>query len=203
VIKKILIILLTSFISSSLYANFLPEAFTILFEQEYKATLSGKTRKSEGVLNYKFPSQIRFEIKKPDQVVFVSNPTNSWYYTAPFIEGEPGELKLNPTKNNVLSQFFDTLRQGLVENKHYKVKADSDVVRTLTFTKEISEELGIIEAKLYFKTSKLDFDNLEKLSIKQVDDKEFSLSLKSFVKNPKFTKDDFVFKAPENTRVSQ
>lgn len=202
-IKKILTILLMSFVSSVSYANFLPEAFTILFEQEYKATLSGKTRKSEGVLNYKFPSQIRFEIKKPDQVIFVSNPKNSWYYTAPFIEGEPGELKLNPTKNNVLSQFFDTLRQGLVENKHYKVKADTDLMRTLTFTKEISEELGIVEAKLYFKTSKLDFDNLEKLSIKQVDDKEFSLSLKSFVKNPKFTKDDFVFKAPENTRISQ
>ena len=73
-------------------AEFLPQGFSARFEQEYVSILKGNTKKGQGFVDYKYPSNIRFETSTPSQIIFVSNGVKSWYYRAPFIEGEEGEV---------------------------------------------------------------------------------------------------------------
>ena len=98
-----------------------------------------------------FLGQIRFESSTPSTVIFTSNGEKAWYYRAPFIEGEQGEVTETSAKNGNMSyiKFFDSLKNGLVTNKYYNV-VSSDVIK-LKFNEASAKILGLKESNLSFK----------------------------------------------------
>ena len=144
-------IIILSFNSTSAFADFLPQSFSSKFEQEYVSTLKGKTKKGNGTVEYKYPGQIRFQTNTPSTVIFVSNGVKSWYYRAPFIEEEEGEVTESSAKegSSIYIKFFDSLKNGLVSNSLYDVKKGEPT--TLIFKPKAAKELGIKESMFYFK----------------------------------------------------
>ena len=111
-IQLLLILTVLSFTTRGFSkTSFLPKSFQTSFVQEYKSALKGKKRKSHGVIEYAYPSQIRFEVSKPDKLVYISNQKTSWYYSAPYIDGEPGTVSVRKSKKNGLHKFFDSLKK--------------------------------------------------------------------------------------------
>lgn len=190
-------------ISFSLSAaeNFLPQTFSANFEQVQVSALSGKEKKSQGHIEYKFPGHIRFEVQKPDVIIFVSNPQKTWYYTAPFIAGEAGEMTVKPTGKLALSKFFDALKQGLKTNALYSVK-DKEGNTELYFSPKSQDELGIVKATLIFNQKK-DFASLSMIELLKNDKTKVKLIFSGMKLNVELSKERFNFQAPPNTRSSQ
>ena len=183
-------------------SSFLPKSFQTNFVQEYKSALKGKKRQSQGIIEYAYPSQIRFEVSKPDKLVYVSNEKISWYYTAPFMEGEPGTVSVRKSKKNGLHKFFDSLKNGLKSNKLYKV-TKKGMMATIKFEKKMAKELDIIEAQFKFNNKDMSFKSIQKILVTYTDQHKIKMDFKEIKLNVPFKKGHFVFKAPKNTRINQ
>ena len=181
--------------------NFLPPTFSTDFEQIQKSALSGKEKKSLGHIEYKFPSHIRFEVQKPDVIIFVSNPEMTWYYTAPFVQGEPGEVTVRPTGKLALAKFFDALKNGLQSNELYSVAEKAGKVE-LQFNKKSQKELGITKALLSLGEKK-DFTNLKSMELEKTDKAKVLLNFSNMKIGADIKKERFIFVAPPNTRSAQ
>lgn len=198
--KYILSALILTAISTPVLAEFLPSAFSSKFEQEYISTLKGKAKKGQGSIEYKYPGQIRFETTTPSTVIFTSNGVRAWYYRAPFIEGEQGEVTESSAKEGSTTyiKFFDSLKNGLVSNSYYEVKQGEPA--TLIFKPAASKELGIKESRLHFKLNSQKFENIEMIELTFTDNKTSKLKFVDLKVSPNFTADRFNFTPPANTK---
>ncbi len=200
--KIALMLVLSTFLQQA-RAEFLPQSFSAKFEQEYVSILKGKTKKGEGSIEYKYPSNIRFETSTPSSVVFVSNGVKAWYYRAPFIEGEEGEVTETSAKegNSVYIKFFDSLKNGLSANALYDVKNAGDGMHVMTFKPKTAKEFGIKEAVLTFNSAKdKDFSELKKIDLLFPDGKKSTLSFANLKINPSLDATRFNFVAPPKTK---
>lgn len=183
--------------------EFLPQSFSAKFEQEYVSILKGNTKKGEGSIEYKYPSNIRFETSTPSQVIFVSNGVKAWYYRAPFIEGEEGEVSETSAKesNSVYIRFFDSLKNGLSSNSLYDVKNAGDGMHVVTFKSKTAKDFGIKEAVLTFNSAKdKDFSELKKIDLLFPDGKKSTLKFVNLKVNPAMDASHFNFVAPPKTK---
>lgn len=187
---------------ASAKSSFLPENFSAKFEQVYTSSLTKKEKKSYGVLDYKFPGNIRFEVEKPNNVLFVSNNKTNWIYRPPFVEGEPGELTIKKSEEIGLSGLLDTLNQGLMDNPQFKIDKKENRVKMI-FTPSTSEKIGLKEGLLIFKQgSSLVFGSIEEIEITYPDQKKVSFKLSQINPNAIFKMDHFNFVPPKNTNIS-
>lgn len=187
--------------SSIVFAEFLPQSFSSKFEQEYISTLKGKTKKGIGTIEYKYPGQIRFETNTPSTVLFVSNGVKAWYYRAPFIEGEQGEVTESKASegSTIYIKFFDSLKNGLISNDYYDVKNGEPA--TLVFKPKAAKELGIKESMLYFKNKgSQKFEELQAINLVFADGKNSKLKFVELKVNPVMSADRFNFTPPANTK---
>ena len=208
---KILLILFT-FLGSNCLAksgflkekDFIPDTFKAYFNQSYKSSLSGKEKITKGNLEYYYPGRVRFEITYPDKTIFVSNPTTTWYYNAPFVEGEPGEVLIKKTGKMVISKFFDILKTGLKSNEYYKVKNQSNLYE-INFSKNVINEIGIQKSILSFKKNKntLRFGDVRYIDLHYTDKRIVRMTFSKIEQSVNFGKGRFVFTVPENTKVSK
>lgn len=196
------IFLISFFVSASAKGNFLPETFSAKFEQVYISSLTKKEKKSFGVLDYKFPGNIRFEVEKPNNIIFVSNNKTNWIYRPPFIEGEPGELTIKKSEEIGLSGLLDTLNQGLENNPQFKIDKKENRVKMI-FNPKTSEKIGLKEGLLIFKTGKsVGFDAVDEIEITYPDQKKVSFKLSQINAKVAFPADHFNFTAPKNTNTT-
>ncbi len=199
--KSILISLL--FINQIYATAFIPDRFSASFEQVYKSALTGKEKRSKGTMDYSYPGSIRLETSSPESLTYVSNEKKTWYYTPAFIESEPGQVTIQEATKNELTKFLDILRKGLLTNKLYKVTKNKESNYFLTFTKDISKDLGIVSAKLVFKDGKAIFKNLKVVEMVLDSKKVKKLELSKIIEGPKFGKDHFIFEVPKNTKINR
>ena len=184
-------------------AEFLPQSFSAKFEQEYISILKGNTKKGQGSIDYKYPSNIRFETSTPSQIIFVSNGIKSWYYRAPFIEGEEGEVTESKAQegNSVYIKFFDSLKNGLAANPLYDVRNAGDGVHVIIFKAKSAKEFGIKEAILTFNSAKdKNFSELKKIDLLFPDGKKTSMKFMDLKINSSHDGSKFNFVAPPKTR---
>ena len=175
--------------------NFVPKKFSAAFTQEYKSQVTGKIKRGMGNVDYEFPSRLRFEMTKPDPLIFITNMTQNWYYRPPFIEGEKGELKRNVKGGNVFSDFFDSLSEGLKSNAYYDVQLSRDQAK-ITFKPDQVSELGLKAATLFFKNSKTrTFLNLKEIEMVYPDERKTKIIFNSLKEAKEFSKNHFFFKA--------
>jgi outer membrane lipoprotein-sorting protein len=198
---KILLVALFVTFEAAMASEFLPKTFSAKFEQEYESTLKGKVKKGNGNIDYKFPGHIRFESSTPSTVIFTSNDEKSWYYRAPFIEGEQGEVTETSAKNGNMSyiKFFDSLKNGLVSNKYYSVES-GELVK-LKFNEATAKILGLKESKLSFKLKgSQKFSDLDYIELIFPDGKKSKLKFIELKTNVVFPNDKFNFIYPPNTK---
>tara|TARA_R110000868_G_scaffold287003_2_gene547450 strand:- start:8098 stop:8697 length:600 start_codon:yes stop_codon:yes gene_type:complete len=191
-------LLVSSLLWLSVANAFLPSAFRLDFTQEEKSLVSGRVKKSEGRIEYRAPGRIRFEIQKPHQLIFVANPKRSWYYTAPAMAGEPGEVTISNGSSHPILKFFDILSSGFDKNKSYEV-AKKDGVATLDFSKHAQEEFSLKSAILTM-GSDYTFPTLTKIAVTLTDGKTIRLQLSNLVPNVAMPDSYFNFEIPANTR---
>ena len=198
--KFILPAIILTVISTPVFADFLPSAFSSKFEQEYISTLKGKAKKGQGSIEYKYPGQIRFETTTPSTVTYVSNGSKAWYYRAPFIEGEQGEVTESSAKEGSTTyiKFFDSLKNGLVSNNYYDVKQGEPA--TLIFRPAASKELGIKQSRLFFKSKSQKFEDIDTIELTFADNKTSKLKFVELKVNPELPAGRFNFVPPANTK---
>ncbi len=195
------------FITAEASSTYLPSGFRVEVVQEYESALpGGEKRSSEGHILYSYPGQIRFELKTPDHIVFVSDGESTWYYTAPAIEGQPGELNISEAGNSGLSRFFDALTHGLNSNESYQVEKN-DKRATLVFEESMAQQLDIRSAILEFSDNEKRFQHITQVSLTYLDGHQTDLKFKNMrplgqIDDVK-RRDFFRFVPPENTRVNR
>lgn len=181
---------------------FLPETFSAKFEQVYVSSLTKKEKKSYGVLDYKFPGNIRFEVEKPNNILFISNNKTNWIYRPPFVEGEKGELTIKKSEEIGLSGLLDTLNQGLSDNPQFKIEKTGNKVRMI-FNSSTVEKIGLKEGLLVFQSpSKEDFNSIVEIEITYPDQKKVSFKLSQINPKVSFDSNHFTFEPPKNTNVT-
>lgn len=180
--------------------KFLPKSFKAVFKQTYRSSLSGTLKSSTGNIDYRFPGHIRFETKKPNHIVFVSNKYKTWYYTAPYFKGEKGDLSIQGASKNVLTRFFDVLQKGLKSNDLYTVKKLKNSYK-LIFSKKTKKEVGVKDASLVFKSNTPSFSALKELNLTYLNKKKVKLTLSKIQANYNFKRGHFFFKVPKNTKI--
>ncbi|MCO4754418.1 MAG: hypothetical protein KC478_08035 [Bacteriovoracaceae bacterium] len=192
--------ILTIFISFSALAGFLPKSFDAQF-----ADVRG-TKEIPVNIKYKFPKQISYEVKGDAPLLYVCNEEKTWKYTPPFMEGEKGELAVGDSGQFCYSRIFDSLSQGLENNKLYKtVKKKKKAF--LTFNKDAKSQLGLEKIEIEFKEAigaKTTLGEAQNLKLFLTNKAEpVLLKLVKFEKNPKLTKKHFQFETPKNTNITQ
>lgn len=193
-----------SLISFNAMAGFLPATFKADFKQSYISSLSKKARVTAGEISYKYPSHLYFKVEGDEPVTYISNPEKSWVYNPPFIEGEKGVVRESLATRHAFSKFFDALSKGLENNKLYSVKFENKKA-ILTFSSEVSKQIAIAEALLYFnnKVSKeSQMKDLEKIELKYTVKKPtVTLSFENYQEGMTLKNDFFIFTPPKNTEI--
>ncbi len=196
---------LVFFITLNCFAGFLPSSFQTHFVQKVMSEISGKIKESEGDLDYQYPGQIKFSVKKGGNSLFVSNKKKSWYYTPPFIEGEKGNVVIQNSSSLFLSKFFDSLKRGLIDNSFYSVSAGKGKVEII-FKQDIAGRIGVKKATFPSNRKVNEIKSLRELKtmiLTRLDDKEITLEFSTFKEDISFQKDHFVFVLPKGTIVSE
>jgi outer membrane lipoprotein-sorting protein len=195
-------IFLFIFLTNMAWAEFLPKSFSIEFEQRHISRIRKKVKKSNGVIKYLYPSRIYFDVKKPDPILYVSNGEKTWIYRPPFLKGENGQVEVFNSKEAEASKFFDSLKNGLVDNKDYKVEKEAQTA-TLIFVEELQKKLGIKEAILHFKTDKdQSFNKLTQITwIYSGKKPKVDLYVNTINTQAKFPESQFEFTPPTNTTI--
>lgn len=199
---RVSILVCTLLTMSVALADFLPKTFSSQFEQNYTSSLKGREKSGKGSIEYKYPGHIRFETDAPSTVTFVSNGKKTWYYRAPFIEGEQGEVTESSIAEgtNIYIKFFDSLNKGLVNNALYSVKLTN--YAELTFSEKLKGELSISEANIYFKDNKIGkFEDVEKIELVLTDNKKTTIKFLDLKVNPVISEEKFNFSPPKNTKI--
>jgi outer membrane lipoprotein carrier protein len=200
-----IILILTTLVSLTFAtlarAEFLPKSFSAQFEQEYISTLKGKVKKGTGTIDYQYPGYIRFKTTLPSEIIFISNGVRSWYYRAPFIDGEEGEVTETSAKDGsgIFTKFFDSLKNGLINNSMYTVSKTATECR-VTFLEKSSKDAGIKEALLKFSKATQDFSNLQSIELVFPDTKRSTIKLKNIKLNPSLDEKTFQFTPPAKTK---
>ena len=183
--------------------SFLPSKFEAQFEQNFKSTLTGKIRKSNGTIKYKYPGNIRLEISDQESstLTYVNNSKKSWYYTPPFEPDGEGQVIIQEDHKFLMTHLFDALRNGLQNNKIYKIKKEKNI-HHLIFNTESSKKYGLKKASIIFKDKKpQQLEYMQSLEIIYLDNKNVKFNFLSFKKNTKILSKDFVFEVPKKTEV--
>ncbi len=178
---------------------FVPNTFKASFIEERVGILSKKKIVHSGILEYKYPTQLRFEVAGPIKTTLVIGLEKTWHYTAPFIEGEKGELKITSTKKKSLGKIFDSISKGLKSNKYYKVK-NKEMNYELTFTKALKEDIGVEKIHLVFK-KRPTFQSLEKMKIFYANRSKLYI-FKHIQSNIPLASKRFRFSPPQDTNVT-
>jgi outer membrane lipoprotein-sorting protein len=170
---KILIILL---ISTSAWAEFLPKSFSAKLVQKHMSVISEKEVRTEGRIDYRYPKDLYVKLQ---EVVFVANKNQSWYYTPPFKKDDKGTVIIHDPRYIFLTKFFETLKRGLKDNTYYTVKDTKDGI-LLSFKEELHKGIGL--KKVLFptklKVAKVkSIKDISKMVFTKSDDSELTFEL--------------------------
>ena len=187
-------------LASQTKSPFLPDSFQAEYEQTIKKKISGKLKKARGQIKYLYPGNILFKQTEPEKLVWVSNPKTTWFYQAPFIKGEPGNLRITPTEVNSPSKIFDFLKRGLNDNGSYTVKKNGKTIELIFNPQKIKSKFQ--KAVLTFNGTPV-FKNLRSIKMVEKNGDPLTLTFKSLSIGKSFKPKHFVFKPPPNTRIEE
>lgn len=182
--------------------TFVPISFTANYEENL-VSVTGKTKKSFGKVDYKFPGHLRFEVTSPVASLFVVNPKKTWFYQPAFVEGEKDQVTIQKTSNLPLIKFLDSVKDGLENSKLFTTKFEkNDLV--LSFVPSAQKEMGFLEVVLHAKTEAKDIKELkgfENITLKHTNKNKTTIRLIDLKENVTFPSDHFEFRPSPSTKI--
>lgn len=182
------------------------KTFSADFEQLHKSIISGKMKSSLGKIEYRALGFIRLEFTSPDKITYVSNGKTSWYYTAPFVNGQKGEVKISNEADKGPSKIFDMIKAGLTTNKDYKVEVLNSPMNGFMIEPSVENQknLGIKNARLAFANNLVPkFGELLEMEIFYTNQKNVLLKFKNIKLDISLPDATFNFEIPANTQIVQ
>lgn len=187
------------FLFPVLVSGFFPNSFKASFREERTGVLSKEKIINSGFVEYKYPGRLRFELEGPIATVLVVSPEKTWYYTAPVIEGEKGELRITATKKGSVGKVFDLMRGGIKNNENYRVVREDNRYE-LILSEATGKELGVQKINLFFKEAK-EFRHLSRMDISS-GGRLKSYFFRDIDPNANIPEVRFRFQTPANTNVT-
>lgn len=180
-----------------------PDQFKADFVKVSTDFFSKKSIKDKGFLYYQFPKRLRLEVAGKSRIVYVTNPSEIYYYRGPTIKGTPGELVISKSRGSDISLLFDTLRtHGIQSNNKYDVSLKNNTAM-ITFKKNVAEKLKITESRLVFSSGKHDFENLKEIFITLGTGTHLDYQIQNIRPKKTLKKSLFVFDAPAKTNITR
>ncbi len=200
-IRFLLVFILLYSLFDTAMAAFLPKAFEATFIEEKVSVIGSKKTIKHIDVKYQFPSHIYLKVVEED-ALYICNSTKVWFYTPPFIEGEPGLVKVGSSSKYCYSKVFDSLKKGLKDNKLYSVKKLKNNTFELTFMDNAKKQLGLDKLKLFFKDNKTEFQNVRSIELYYTGEAHpVALKRKKIEVSKGFKKSLFEFNPPQNTET--
>lgn len=191
----------------SSFAGFMPKAFEGEFVQiQPTKNPNRKNREVKTSISYAKPRNFRMHSQDQNgqDTLFICNKDKTWFYSAPFMEGSKGQLKVGDTSRFCYVKIFDALNKGLKSNALYTVKKLGERKYQLNFNKEAAKEVQFNKVELTFDDMPLNFRNIESMTMYAPSKKDpFVLKRKSIDIKNSLDSSLFTFKAPANTEVEQ
>ena len=127
--------------------SILPASFSAQYENSWQSAIGG-TKKEFGSIDYKYPSNVRLEVKSEPNLTLVTNKATSWYYQPAFVKTEQGQVTVQKSSSHPVIKFLDSLKEDVVSSKYFSSKeSGNDLV--LSFNKEGQKEFSLLEVILH------------------------------------------------------
>lgn len=189
--------------SLSFAKGFVPSSFNANYEETVKSA-TGKTKKSYGKIDYKFPGHLRFEVTSEPKSLFVVNPQKAWLYQPAFVKGEKDQVTIQKSANLPLIKFLDSVKDGLENSKLFTTKyVKNDII--LTFAKTIQKEMGFEEVTLHAAKDAKEVKELsgfENITLKHINKNKTNIKLIDIKENVSFPAGHFEFRPTGNMKVN-
>lgn len=189
--------------SLSFAKGFVPSSFNANYEETVKSA-TGKTKKSYGKIDYKFPGHLRFEVTSEPKSLFVVNPQKAWLFQPAFVKGEKDQVTIQKSANLPLIKFLDSVKDGLENSKLFTTKyVKNDII--LTFAKTIQKEMGFEEVTLHAsKDAKAvkELSGFENITLKHINKNKTNIKLIDIKENVSFPAGHFEFRPTGSMKVN-
>lgn len=182
--------------------SFLPNSFSASYTNSWQSA-TGSTRTENGTIDYKFPGNVKLDVKSNPQATFVTNKTTSWYYQPAFSKEEQGQVQVSKSSGHSVIKFLDSLKNGVEKSQYFSSKENgNDLV--LTFNAAGEKEFSLKEVTIHGAKSFKDVTSLK--DITSIDMKDSNgltkkLQFQDLKEGISFSPDHFTFVIPPNTKT--
>lgn len=186
-------------------ANFVPSSFSAQYEETQKSLISGKLKKTFGAIDYKFPGNIRLELKTDPAIAFVANNEQTWYYTAPAVAGEQGQVSISKGSSHPVTKFLDSIKNGIEGSKIFTTKWENQDLK-LTFNPEAQKEYSLKEVILHAKTNNRNvtsINDFDIITLHNVSGAQTHIKFIEIKEGVNFPAKHFVFSIPAKTKITK
>lgn len=199
---KLLLPILLMMSSLARAEDFVPNSFSVEYTKKIISKFTKKQIIEKGTLAYLYPSYYRAESQNKTKTIYVINHETFWYFQEAFTPKEKSEVQTGKAIALPIMKALDSLKKGLDVSPHF-IKKPIGFNVTLTAKPDFSEESNIKE--IQFKARKNSIKTLKDVISFTIVDIENQVTTYEFddYKEEKLSKDYFVFKIPENTKVIQ
>ncbi len=198
---KLILISILSLGTFSSFAGLIPQSFSARYENSWQSAIGG-TKKQEGTLDYKYPSNVRLDVKSEPKLTLVTNKTTTWYYQPAFNPKEESQVSIQKSSSHPVIKFLDSMKDGFENSKYFSSKANANDM-TLTFNeagkKEFSFQEVVLHANKAFKDVTL--KDIESIDLKDANGKVQKLRFLELKEGATFPSSHFIFNIPPKTKV--
>ena len=182
--------------------SFLPASFSAQYVNSWQSA-TGSTRTENGTIDYKFPGNVKLEVKSNPQATFVTNKTTSWYYQPAFSKEEQGQVQISKSSAHSVIKFLDSLKNGVEKSQYFTSKENgNDLV--LTFNSAGQKEFSLSEVVVHgLKTFKdvASLKDIESIDMKDTNGLTKKLRFQELKEGISFPATHFTFEVPAKTKI--
>ncbi len=182
--------------------SILPASFSAQYENSWQSAIGG-TKKEFGSIDYKYPSNVRLDVKSEPNLTLVTNKATSWYYQPAFVKTEQAQVTVQKSSSHPVIKFLDSLKEGVESTKYFSSKENgNDLV--MTFNKEGQKEFSLTEVILHGTKPYKDVSGLkdiQSIELKDSNGKIKNLRFTDLKEGVTFPASHFIFNVPPKTKV--
>lgn len=173
------------------------QTFTSSFSQTQTHKVLGTKKESLGRIFIKRPDKFLWQTESPDPSLMVSNGTKTWFYTAPFREGEKGQVLIKKSAD-VHSQLIIDLLSGTGNlKKSFNIKQLNPTLFELKPQKN-TRAGDVVRIELEIEKST---NLVYKVTLFSSTGNQTALTLKDTTLGPNLSDKMFEYTPPPNTEV--
>lgn len=138
---------LLSFINFSSAKSFLPASFSAQYENTYQSA-TGSAKKENGFIDYKFPGNVKLEVKGDTPTTYVTNGKSTWMFQPAFVKGEKDQVTIGKASGHPVIKFLDSMRTDFEKSQYFEAKENGNDLM-LTFNSVGVKEFSLKEVTLH------------------------------------------------------